>query len=614
MTSMQLPVQLEPWRIWLTLLAPDLVEAVGALLLRLDPLVGKLSSSARDAQDAPAGVGDIVLRGNYERMLMSEWLIADAEPDEFLRRAANNELLFTGPEPTVHKRSRLCIALFDVGPTQLGEPRLAHLAMFILLSRRAEEAGAQFLWGVLQMPGKLTAEVGAAGLRGLFGARTLNAASEADLTQWGEALATAGADASDNWLVAGTRACALAPKVISSRIGITRDLLQPRLRVELTQRRSRREAVLPLPDPAQAVRLLRDPFQPLAPLGRIRHMEGRPSLKQAPRFSLTGGSLAVPQLDGGIAVYQVPQSPRVKPGKARLHKPFAGGNVLGTCVHKKAVGLLAAKDSEMVFSGLEGTNFGGAGDRAPRPDNGVLQAPVGLGRWLPLFHHMISEGRRRVARVCLLDQRQTLVAWSFVDVRNSPPSFDMIAEDVLGVAQFGNMLTYAKLENSHTCIYRWNMVSMQTQKVGSVPLIGRSVIFGGGSGWFGGGTGHGVLAVQVNDTEWWLGNDKSTQIITLPDGGTVIGVYSPTRPGNPAHVEGSQNLLVLQAGRKKIYRVGKEGRTNVVDCPAGIAQVAWSANAGHLAWITNEREMFVRRLDMEQPLLHVIPGGEEHER
>ena len=106
-----LPTALEPWTSWLTLFPPDLAPAVGALLLRLHPLIGKLSTATLKRGSEPEGIGNIVRRGNYERLLMTEWLVADAEPDEFLRRAGSGELLFNGPEPAVHQRSLHSVAL-----------------------------------------------------------------------------------------------------------------------------------------------------------------------------------------------------------------------------------------------------------------------------------------------------------------------------------------------------------------------------------------------------------------------------------------------------------------------------------------------------------------------
>src|SRR5690349_8014918 len=94
-----LPPLLQPWAGWLALFPDDLAATLGQLLLRLQPLVGPLRRHAARVAVEPAGVGDIVRRGSYERLLLSEWAMADGAPDEFLRRAANNELLFTGPEP-----------------------------------------------------------------------------------------------------------------------------------------------------------------------------------------------------------------------------------------------------------------------------------------------------------------------------------------------------------------------------------------------------------------------------------------------------------------------------------------------------------------------------------
>ena len=43
----------------------------------------------------PDGYDGIASRGIYERLVTSEWLLADEEPDEFDRRAAMGEHTFT---------------------------------------------------------------------------------------------------------------------------------------------------------------------------------------------------------------------------------------------------------------------------------------------------------------------------------------------------------------------------------------------------------------------------------------------------------------------------------------------------------------------------------------
>ncbi|WP_447413065.1 hypothetical protein, partial [Clostridium perfringens] len=63
--------------------------------------------------------------------------------------------------------------MFDAGLAQLGEPRLAQMALFILLARRAEQADAQFSWGILQQPGILHDDTGLGGIRKLLKSRSL---------------------------------------------------------------------------------------------------------------------------------------------------------------------------------------------------------------------------------------------------------------------------------------------------------------------------------------------------------------------------------------------------------------------------------------------------------
>jgi hypothetical protein len=43
--------------------------------------------------------------------------------------------------------TRASLALFDAGPSQLGSPRIAHIAALIVLANRADSAGSSFTWG-----------------------------------------------------------------------------------------------------------------------------------------------------------------------------------------------------------------------------------------------------------------------------------------------------------------------------------------------------------------------------------------------------------------------------------------------------------------------------------
>ena len=91
---MQLPDALKPWNPLLEGVAPELAEQLAAMLGRLQALVGPFRERTPNGPPEPDGLGDLQRRGPYERLLSSEWLLADEIPDEFLCRAAGGEHLF----------------------------------------------------------------------------------------------------------------------------------------------------------------------------------------------------------------------------------------------------------------------------------------------------------------------------------------------------------------------------------------------------------------------------------------------------------------------------------------------------------------------------------------
>ena len=136
--SQPLPDALRPWSTWLAPLDATLALALGALLVSLEPLLGTPRGALVDGEREPDGLGDLSRRGPYHRLLATEWALADEVPDEFLRRAASHEHLFLAPRMVSRRHGASLVAVFDAGPAQWGGPRLAHLALWILLARRAD--------------------------------------------------------------------------------------------------------------------------------------------------------------------------------------------------------------------------------------------------------------------------------------------------------------------------------------------------------------------------------------------------------------------------------------------------------------------------------------------
>ncbi|WP_406193811.1 hypothetical protein OH807_03665 [Kitasatospora sp. NBC_01560] len=151
MTTARLPAALAPWAATLSALTPELATALGPLLRRLDALVGDREPVA-DRLGEPDGLGGLARSGRPDQLLPTEWLLADAYPDEFLRRFVDGELLHFAPElRTPTARGRI-VALVDAGPRQAGAGRLVQLAALLVLHRRAAARGTELVVGVLGDP------------------------------------------------------------------------------------------------------------------------------------------------------------------------------------------------------------------------------------------------------------------------------------------------------------------------------------------------------------------------------------------------------------------------------------------------------------------------------
>ena len=157
LSMIELPRALQPWAQELELFPSETASALAPLLPRLDRLVGPLRASPKWGRGEPDGFDGLSRRGIYDRLLVSEWLLADEAPLEFARRAATGEHAFLKLAQREPQSAPLSLAVFDAGPNQLGAPRLLHLAALVVLFRRAKNSGAYFRWGVLQQTGNRAA-------------------------------------------------------------------------------------------------------------------------------------------------------------------------------------------------------------------------------------------------------------------------------------------------------------------------------------------------------------------------------------------------------------------------------------------------------------------------
>lgn len=594
-----LPAALEPWAPWLGLFPPDLAPAVGALLLRMHPLVGRLSTATLERGAEPAGIGNIVRRGHYERLLMTEWAYAEAEPDEFLRRAGSGELLFNGPEPAVRQHSLRSVALFDAGPAQLGGPRLAHLALFILLARRAQQAGARFSWGIWHRPGVLHEDDGLDALRRLIKSRTLQAAPADASQRWETEL---GGDLADCWLIG---VAADAPRQARDQVAIRRALSGNHLNVSLRQRRDHRTLQLELPDAATAVRLLRKPFAPGVPPGVIHHPNSRPSRAQAPRFASGGNLVCVPQLDGGAIVYHVPPSARTKPGKFRILSAPKHGAILAAGVFKPNLSCITAGGGTLGFHGFPGPYFSSQKIVCERPALEDFHAPPGMARWLQAFYLLSRHHVKRYEHVVVLDTKMRLVCW-----QAAPPpqtgmpkiSFHHVLDNVIGVHQINDALFIACADGDGVQLYSWHSHNSSPTKLMRIGQKGTLLLYGKLKGEH---TTHGgsLLAIKTSATQWWVGSYNKGETMEIDDGAVVLGVTISQKHPNPG-------LVVLHPGRRRIeFRAGHQ-RYELAVSPEPIQQAGMDGSSARICWITAKTgTVVVRHIDDEQPLLQISCDG-----
>ena len=213
--------------------------------------------------DDPDGFDGLLNRGSYDRLISSDWLLADEVPEEFNRRAAMHEHLFLKIARREPAHGIGSLALFDSGPDQIGSPRLAHLAVLVVLLRRAELARANFAWGILQNPemallnGSSESEIVE-----LLRARSYMATTANHVEAWLHRTVELNSP-EEIWLVGGRELERIPTTPLVSRILVedVLDLAVRRVSVQVHSLKSRPRGVnLDLPENGACARLLRDPY------------------------------------------------------------------------------------------------------------------------------------------------------------------------------------------------------------------------------------------------------------------------------------------------------------------------------------------------------------------
>ena len=244
---------LESWAAQLGFLADEVAIGVEQMARRMD-LAMEDAPALVSGMGEPNGYGGIDRRGSLDRLLLTDWVLADAAPDEFNRRLAFGELSFLRIEHTEPKPPSQVVVLVDAGPLQIGPPRLTQLAGLVVLYRRAHALGIPLALGILgDEPGTFSR----ADLPDLFAvwlrARRTFIPMEDDVDDWLSA-------------IEGDSRCWLFGCPALAGTSFSRDLRHlhasesswgPDGAETLTVQVDRRLIELPLPEPSASLRLLR---------------------------------------------------------------------------------------------------------------------------------------------------------------------------------------------------------------------------------------------------------------------------------------------------------------------------------------------------------------------
>lgn len=589
---MRLPAPLSHWAQYLNIFPEEVGVALAPIVQRVSMAVGPLGSHSRGPEGEPDGFNGLDQRGSYERLLLSEWALADEFQDEFTRRAVMGEHLFLNPARSESAGARVSLALFDAGPSQLGAPRIAHLAALIALARRAEAAGATFGWGVLQQPETQTfSDVAASGVLRLLESRSHGEATDAEVEKWLSQLAPR-SGVEDVWLVGGRRLARLRAGGAVSRLCVE-DPLEPESRRLILSARSAsaapKEVVLDLPPDPVSTRLLRDPFE--AAVAEVRKVEDEISASSNLLFDRSGTKLFVRSQKWGVTAFNVPNSPRAGAGKPRHYRTRRWQAVAAVGRVGRALALVSAEEQ---LVRLEYCRQGQAklpeGNYAGYNQGIFFKAPAGPdGPLAPCLEFPLGE------ELVVLDAAGTL----FRLVRLNGAERHISGKLVVGTAQVvATGVLAAALANSRLVYVgtEWPGEGLHVVSVGTdiarapIPFDGRAAraFFGPRGAGHLAAAGHpkfGLLAIELGEFQWALLSAKGEELLARPHAASVVGVMAGTHnePG----------LLALEDDRRTLVLHGRNWRQKVLVSGSPIERVAVSADAPRVAYSTAAGEIVV---------------------
>lgn len=522
---MKLPAGLAPWAKHLQIFPEEISLILGGYVRQISPFFSPISATSEDLNGEPNGYDGVARRGIYERLLLSELALADGFGDEFIRRAVMGEHLFLNLAKVAPKSKRVSIALFDAGAMQLGAPRIAHLAAFIVLARRAETAGAMFLWGVLQDAKRLViSDDTESSIKILLESRTANDVTETDVSEWREKLREVDKMA-DIWLVGSENLARFDETKSFSRLYVEESIELEKREISLKIKSAsglEKQIILELPPPNICTRLLRNPFEILP---KIEFSSAKLDGKVTNFFFDNTGSKLFAKIDSNdvlcFAVQNMQSSGKVYP---TIYRPPDSKKYAAVGRLKKAIAFVSKVDDKTIRLEYRKGGFG-LKEGLYQSSDTEIAFPEDENGLLKIYNARLQKSRCDGA--VILDAKCNLfyLTHSGKDRYESAEpvgEVSLIATDVLAVTQVEDRFLYVgriKGKDDHRIV---SMGSDFEHREFPVKNLKRAM-FGRGE------KGKKVCGFGDEQGNWKiLGEEKKERIMPRPKG-EVVGVFHDAR-------------------------------------------------------------------------------------
>ena len=608
MVDLVLPESLRPWRAWLQWLPPELACSLGEIIQKIAPLLGTMRRQVSgDLLPEPDGLDDVKSRGPYDRLLATEWLLADVVPEEFLRRAVSGEHLFLMPRLRAPHIDTLIVATFDAGPLQFGAPRLVHLALWILLARRARMAGATFRWGILQAPSTLYPADTVHDLEQMLAARTW-ALEKGGLTVWEGALREQGVQP-DEWWHIGVEPVVPRGR-ISSDAGMTHAVQVKTaigahaLDVVLGQPGQTHILNLALPESSIGSRLLKGRFNTSARQRTIPRVAEKLAITRSPVIASVGRLVAVPTLgQPGVLVFPISREGGAVVSPYR-QKWGGGCEPLAMTFCGQQLGAILQTTGGQRFWKISGL------DTPEEP----IDIPGGRGVFQPAV--WLSSGSRKVLYV--VNSHGALICCSkpnqLDDHRKSVSVQEVVEKDVMALVQVSrdHCVSVYRQPGGRLALHHHNIDYQGQRFFLETQAKKPDVLIAGNDLWRRGFGGCAIQEQAGEEGEVWhvyqpaekSGMVLDKEVVTLPPGWKGVAVLREQSAGRVV-------MVALHPSGKVLAISDADRMQTLYSAEHAVRRFSFSPACNLVAMLTEARELIVYSL-LDQELKLFVTGEGAH--